>query len=177
MKFLKNKKQNLPLNDTEPTQLLVLKELTGNRYIEFDGTTDGFALAGLEILRERNQSADLYPTREQLKLDMEKSLKKLEEMYGTTDPESTKDLPGTEGIAALANHFRKVEMISELEKATEKDLEFIDDLESILNYSVEDIQSNLELQDYVVNMVQYLLHLRKEYEGEDFEIIDSLEQN
>ena len=131
-------------------------------------SNEDFQMAALKILRDRAFDGSFYPTYEELDRDREIAFKKLVEIYGTVTPEETKDLSSKESIKALSDFFNRKTIATELEKAYNEDVQFIEDLNSILAYSDDDIQKNTEVWDYVHQMAAYLLFERQNYPKEGF---------
>lgn len=147
----------LVLHDGEDRGYLILR------------TEEDFQRAALEILAERSASGLFYPTRDELQNDREAAYVKLVEIYGNVTPEQTKTMSPKDSVKALSDYFNRKTIATELEKSFKEDLQFVEDLESILSYSDDEIANNSEIRTYVYQMAAFLLFERKDYPKEDFD--------
>lgn len=161
-----NHKLDIPL----PARL-ILHDGQDRRYIILR-TEEDFHRAAFEILSERSADGTFYPTREELQSDREAAYVKLVEIYGNVTPEQTKTMSPKDSMKALSDYFNRKTIATELEKAYKEDLQFVEDLESILSYSDDDMERNYEIRNYVYQMAAFLLFERKDYPKEDFEFED-----
>jgi hypothetical protein len=129
---------------------------------------EDFQRAALKILRSRASDGSFYPTYEELDQDRQLAFKKLVEIYGTVTPDETKGLSSKESIKALSDYFNRKTIATELEKAYHEDIQFVEDLNSILAYSDEEIEKNIEIWEYVHQMAAYLLFARQNFPKEGF---------
>lgn len=158
-----NRKLDIPL----PARL-ILHDGEDRRYLILR-TEEDFQRAALEILSERSAIGSFYPTREELQADREAAYVKLVEIYGNVTPEQTKTMSPKDSMKALSDYFNRKTIATELEKAFKEDLQFVEDLESILSYSDDAIANNSEIRNYVYQMAAFLLFERKDYPKEDFD--------
>lgn len=158
-----NSKLDIPL----PARL-ILHDGEDRRYLILR-TEEDFQRAALEILSERSAIGSFYPTREELQSDREIAYAKLVEIYGNVTPEQTKTMSPKDSMKALSDYFNRKTIATELERAYKEDLQFVEDLESILSYSDEAIQNSAEIRNYVYQMAAFLLFERKDYPKEDFD--------
>jgi NurA-like 5'-3' nuclease len=132
-------------------------------------TEEDFQRAALEILSERAAEGSFYPTREELASDRQKAFEKLVEIYGTVTPEETKNMSPKDSVKALSDYFNRKTVATELQKAFNEDLQFVEDLEAILSYNSEEIFNNADIRNYVYQMAAFLFFERKDYPREDFD--------
>lgn len=147
---------------------LILHDGEDRRYLILR-TEEDFQRAALEILSERSAMGSFYPTREELQSDREAAYVKLVEIYGNVTPEQTKTMSPKDSMKALSDYFNRKTIATELETAFKEDLQFVEDLESILSYSDDAIANNSEIRNYVYQMAAFLLFERKDYPKEDFD--------
>lgn len=162
---IENQNLNIPL----PARL-VLYDDKDRGYLVLR-TEEDFQRAALEILRDRSKTGSFYPTRDELQSDREAAYTRLVAIYGKVTPEQTKTMSPKDSVKALSDYFQRKTIATELESAFKEDLQFIEDLESILSYSDDAIANSDEIRDYVYQMAAFLLFERKDYpkEGFDFE--------
>lgn len=151
------------------TLQLILNDADGVWTVEYVDD-DHFAIAALEVLRTRSAAGKFYPTREELDNDLAVALKRLDVRYGKDKPESLPEkADGDDEILTLSNLFQRRSAEAALREAYAKDLEFVADLEGLLE---ETKDTTLPLTDWQKEMAVYLLDLRTEFPGEDYEIRD-----
>jgi hypothetical protein len=160
---VENHKLDIPL----PARL-ILHDGEDRRYLILR-TEEDFQRAAFEILSERSAMGSFYPTYEELQSDRESAYTRLVEIYGSVTPEQTKTMSPKESMKALSDYFNRKTIATELEKAFKEDVQFVEDLESILSYSDDDISNNAEIRNYVYQMAAFLLFERKDYPKEDFD--------
>lgn len=154
------------------TRQLMLNDKNGEWTVEYLDDDD-FGHAALEVLRFRNNEGGFYPTREEIDNDLEFSLKKLDELYGPDKPENLPEkADADEDILALSNIFQRRSAETALREAYAQDLEFITDLETLLEQTKDHFDEGVPLTEYQSEMAVYLLDLRADYPGEDYDILD-----
>lgn len=156
------------------TRELVLTDLDGGEWSVEYRDDDDFGTAALDALRTRRNGGNHYPTREELDADLKFALSKLVERYGEDTPENLPEKAETdEDILTLSNLFQRRSAESALREAYAQDLEFVTDLETLLEETKGHFEYGELLTTYQKEMATYLLALRaSQFDNETYEVVD-----